>query len=362
MIFFDKYVSNTTAGSANQLFCRDRKGVGRVFYRLFQGGKFEYSFLFSNIVDSTFSTGAISQKNHVCDEWKISHLSWCVGKTCNPNELPQNGFCQLTFDGKKEKNVMPGEFFCTDDVEIEAETGDFLCLEIAFEGAEIPFHQEINIPTFVLDNGVFVPHKKMPVPQMIGCNRCVKKRIAFLGDSITQGIGTPLNSYAHWNHLIAETLGAEYACWNLGIGYARTGDAASNGSWLFKAKQNDVVLVCLGVNDVMYGISAEEIKSNLQVIVRYLKEAGCAVVLQTLPPFDYDPEKELRWREVNRYILEELSLECTFVFDVVSILGDAEQPTHAKFGGHPNGEGCRLWADALLPRLQNLFDIYESMN
>ena len=94
-------------------------------------------------------------------------MFYCVGKDCNPNQLPKDCFHRITFDGKIEKDVMPGGFFCTDPVEIQAEIGDFLCLEISFEGAEIPFHQEINIPTFVLENGKFLPHKKIPIPQII---------------------------------------------------------------------------------------------------------------------------------------------------------------------------------------------------
>ena len=35
-------------------------------------------------------------------------------------------------------------------------------------------------------------------------------RVLLIGDSITQGIGTKLNSYLHWNAILSEKLGEEY--------------------------------------------------------------------------------------------------------------------------------------------------------
>ena len=138
---------------------------------------------------------------------------------------------------------------------------------------------------------------------MIGVDRKAQKRIAFLGDSITQGIGTSVNSYAHWNAVFAEKLGSDYSYWNLGLGYGRADDAASDGIWLFKAKQNDIVFVCFGVNDILQGYNADEIKKNLQLIVDKLHEAGIVVIVQTVPPFDYSPEHQIIWDNVNNFIV-----------------------------------------------------------
>ena len=348
MDFFAKYVSNTTAGSGNQTFFTDGDGVGRVFYRLFCGGKFQYSLLFSNILDSTFADGSISRKNQLCKPWVLRHAAYCVTKDCSV-QLKDSLFRPLTFLGKREKTVMPGEFFFTDEVEIEAEAGDYLCIEISFRGSMLPKHEEINIPTYVLKDGSFVPSKDMPVPLMVGCNRQVKKRVAYLGDSITQGIGTELNSYAHWNHRVSQMLGNDYAYWNLGIGYGRAEDAASDGAWLYKASQNDCVIVCFGVNDILQYADGEAIKAHLTKIIRLLKERGAQVILQTIPPFEYQESKVPVWRELNRYIREELSKHCDAVFDVVPILGQKEHPDKPRYGGHPNAEGCRAWAKALSP-------------
>lgn len=356
MDFFEKYVSNTTAGSANQTVFFHGDGVGRVFYRLFCGGKFRYSFLFSNAVDSTFADGSISWCNRPCETWTLRAAACAVVKTYRGPEVPEGAWQKLTFSGESSKQVAPGEFFSSDPVEIEADAGEYLCVELSFAGQTVPCHEEILVPTFVQENGEFVPSKKMPVPQMVGCDRPVKKRVAYLGDSITQGIGTEPNSYTHWNHLVSEALGTEYAFWNLGIGYGRAADASTDGSWLYKAAQNDCIVVCFGVNDIFWYGDTEAIKGHLYNIVSLLKQRGLKVILQTTPPFNYDERTGNIWREVNRYIKEDLAQLCDGVFDVVPILGDPTHPEWAVYGGHPNAEGCRAWAQALIPAVKQVLE------
>lgn len=347
MIYFEKYVSNTLAGSANQSWFESDGNVltGRVFYKVFAGGKFNYSFLFTNIIDSTFSDGTHSHRNLVCDQWEIVSASVCV---C---EKTENESCKdfkiITFGGEKSKTVMPGEFFATDAVEIVAEKDEYICLQLQVKGKMMPYHHEIIIPVFVKEGNEWKENVELPVPAMVGCDRTPKLRVGFLGDSITQGIGTEVNSYKHWNAVLADMLGEENSYWNLGIGFARGNDAATDGAWLFKAKQTDAVVVCVGVNDTCRGHSAELIKSDIKTIVQKLRNAGCRVLVQTLPPFDVEGEKEKTRIEVNRFILNELDADA--IFDNNTILADGNRSV---YGGHANAEGCKKWAEALCPVME----------
>lgn len=350
MNFFKKYSSNTLAGSGNQYIfkCTNSEtiNVGRIYYKTFSGGKYNYSFLFSNITDSTYSDGSLSHKNFICDSWDIVALRVGVCQKCSATHAVEPvSFVDATFDSKKSKRVNPGEFFCTDAIELDVKKDEYLCLEISFRGKTIPYHEESIIPSFVFSSGQWIPSKRTPFPGLIGCDRSVDKKIAFLGDSITQGIGTEVNSYEHWNARLAEMLGDKYAYWNLGIGYGRADDAASDGAWLYKAKQNDIVFVCYGVNDILQGFTAERIKKNLEIITSKLKECDIKVILQTIPPFDYDEENTKTHNEVNHFITNELSSYVDAVFDVIPILSKNKNETNmAKFGGHPNSEGCKIWA------------------
>ncbi len=357
MEFFNQYTSNTLAGSGNQSFFvnanPEKIFKSRTFYKVFCGGEYNYSFLFSNIMDSTYADGSVSHKNLIIDSWNIHKVRIGIVDFCNEKIMNEPHYMQdVTFGGKIEKTVNPGEIFCTDKVKLSPKKGEYICLEIAFSGAMIPNHEESIIPSFVFENGEWIPSKTHPFASMIGCDRKVKRRIAFIGDSITQGIGTDINSYAHWNSIVAENIGTDYAYWNLGLGYGRADDAATDGAWLFKAKQNDVVVVCYGVNDILQGYSAESIKNNLNTIVDKLNNNCRKVIIQTIPPFDYCNEKIEIWNSVNDYILNILSQKTELVFDCTKILSKSESEPHlAAYGGHPNAEGCKIWGDKLTVEL-----------
>ena len=266
MNYFNKYTSNTIAGSGNQLcFSTDgNKITSRVYYKISAGGTYNYSILFSNIIDSTFNDGLLCHKNFVIDEWFIhsARIGKCKSfpkgeiEALQPErDIVTTDFVQLTFDQKYEKTVSPGGFFASDPIQYDFMKDEYLCLELTYSGEHIPYHYETILPVYTNNGEEWKYTNLMPLASMIGCDRKVKSRIAFMGDSITQGCGTAKNGYEHWNACLADKLGEDYAYWNLGLGYGRADDAASDGAWLYRAKQNDIVFVCYGVNDIIQGFT-----------------------------------------------------------------------------------------------------------
>ena len=362
MHYFDCFTSNTCAGSGNQLLFDTDPGeirTGRLYYKVFARGRYSYSVLFSNTVDSTFADGSQCCRNTLGGHWEIleARAAVCPGDVLgedveskaaaawiNDREL---AFVPLTFDGSAGKAVSPGEFFHCDPVELEFAAGDYLCVELVFRGSGIPYHEESQLPVYIKRSGGWEYCKHLPFASMVGCDRPVKQRIGFLGDSITQGCGTGVNTYVHWNAVLANRLGADDAYWNLGLGYGRANDAATDGVWLNRAKHNDVVVVCYGVNDIFQLGDENRLMADLEKIVDCLNAAGVKVVLQTIPPFDYEGKNIMIWQRVNDHIRDALSKKVSMIFDVVPWLGQDEQPHMAKFVGHPNAEGCAVWANAL---------------
>ena len=346
--FYQTYSSDCTAGSANQLLAKLDEPVlrtGRNYYRLSHGGR-NYALLFSNTIDSTFSDGSISRANDVGGRWLIHQMR--VGLCAASGEEPSDWHI-VTFDGKSEKVVEGPGAFCTDPIPLQAKAGDVLCYEICFEGACFPYHEEIVLPVTVWNGFEFELNKQVPVPLMIGSDRAVTTRYGFIGDSITQGCGTPVDSYTHWVAKIAEGLPESYSVWDLGIGYARGYDAATDGDWLGRAKTCDTVHVCFGVNDINKGRTAEQVMEDLRTIVLSLKAAGCRVILFTVPPFDMVEQKKDYWYEVNAAIRGELGAVADAVFDFAKVVGQEAPNEHcAKYGGHPNVEGCAVAAEVYL--------------
>ncbi len=352
MRYFEKFTSNTLAAGGNQSFFHPQgERVGRVYYNVFCGGYYRYAFLFSDVIDSTYADGSVSRSEDVCGGYTITRLS--VGVCDAPSDSP--ALQPVTFKSAASCTLKTGETVSTDAVALSAETGQYLCVEIGFCGNTVPCHTETQIPVFVKEGDAFVPSYEVPLPGMVGCDRPVKHRVAFLGDSITQGIGVEPNSYAHWNAVLAEQIGTENSYWNLGLGFGRAMDAAKNGAWLNKAKHADVVTVCFGVNDLGRNRTAEQIVGDLAFIIKTLQESGCRVLLQTVPPFEYSPETHAKWEQVNHTLRTVLRHRADAFFDVESALGSDS----TRFGGHPNAEGCRLWANGLKKPLADLLDTLD---
>lgn len=338
--FFGTFASDCAAGCGNQLLIRLKKPVtkaGRCWFRLSRGGK-NYALLFSNQIDSTYDDGSISKVNEIGADWEIGEIR--VGLCAKQGEEPAH-WHTVTFEGSVKKQVSGKEPFATDPVPLNARAGDWLCYEITLTGSCYPYHEEAVL--------TMVPDKQIPLPLMIGSDRKVTEKIGFLGDSITQGCGTEDDSYTHWVAKIAEKLPETCSAWNLGIGYARASDAATDGGWLARAKQCDIVHICFGVNDVLRGRTAQQILQDLGDIIRKLKTAGCRVILLTLPPFDLEGEPLQHWQSVNDTIRESLWQTADGLFDIAAVLGQPVPNQHrCVYGGHPDAEGCQAVADVYL--------------
>lgn len=358
MGWFDTYVSNTLGSTGCQVhFDADEVQTGRIYYKLFSGGKFRYSLFFSNTIDSTYKPEYQSYANLLCGQWDI--LDAAVG-ICSSVSMEVAGevtdFTPLTFDGAQQKTVMPGESFFSDPVELAGKKGQYLCYQITYTGKMLPYHLESVLPTFVKKDGAWIPDKKVPVPSMIGCDRKVAAKIGYLGDSITQGIGTPPNGYDHWSALVSEAIGDRYSYWNLGIGYGRGQDAASDGAWLSKAKEMDAVVVAYGSNDVGRGRTLEQMKQDMTAIVDKLKSVGIPVFLISVPPFNWKDDFLERWNGINDYLIHTLSKKADGFLDIAPLLTSKEEAGVAIYGTHPNEEGCKIWADAMFPPFQKFLE------
>ncbi len=353
------YASNTLAGASNQAIRgseEQKKRKSYIFYKIQAGGSFEYTLLFSSVTDGTSRMGFAP--NTVCDSWEI--LSARVGRL---SEFPEGDveqliphkdffpedFKSLTFDGKAGYAPSGAEIFKCDPITLEFKKGEYLCLELETLATYFPCHPELWIASYVFEDGRWSYSPETPLAIMIGCRRYRSRgRIAFLGDSITQGIGPRKNGYENWCARLAEHLGDRFTYYNLGIGYGCAKDVAEGGVWLERAKTADIVFLCFGVNDIEAGRSADEIIGDLKKIIDSLKSAGCRVILQTVPPFNQTGARLEIFKIVNAAIKGELANIADLVFDCTWILSQGERSNNiAHFGGHPNAEGSGIWAEKL---------------
>ena len=358
---FEIYQSNSiTPTACNYALKSGGKAVTKTFRGLFkiqEYGELEYKFYFSNNVDSTFSNGSHSYRNMPTESYKI--ISATVGTTSSPFGTGKiNNPKALTFGGSVTRDVKGGEMFWSDALTLNIPNGHWLIFEWTVEYTVIAATNSENVALalFECTNGSVATTDAAPMPALVGADRGNSIRIAFIGDSITMGIGAGSKNYKGWAAQITERLGTTVSAWNLGVGYARGDDAANSPAWLEKAKNNDVVVICFGVNDINSGPynfsgqrNATDIKNDIAKIAETCADAGAEIIIFTTPPYTYaNSTKVTVWRAlVNQ--LKTLAAEKGYkLFDFAAIVGTEADPSVPAYGGHPNAEGCRIVAEKFI--------------
>jgi len=365
---FRKYVSNVPVGTGNNFIIQKGEPVkfrARAYFRPTVYGSFTWRFFFSNTVDSTFADGRTAYRGRSGGNWRI--LSASLSKAPDSGNdraqdvltkaAPLTDRTAVTFDGSTARDAAPDERFWSDPVSFTVEEGSYLVWEWELEGDGIPFTPDSQLPVFTDWGSGWKFTTDCPLPALLGCDRQVRKRICFLSDSITQGCGTAINGYEMWAAKIAKALGGEYAVWNLGLGYGRGSDCASDGSsWLYKAKQCDTAVLAFGVNDLESGAygrgrgdTAEEFLETTETIIRLLENAGVEVIAGTIPPFSFRPAMTEQWRAANLAILAFAEREGRRLFDIERALdASPDFGNQYQYGAHPDGRGGTAAAEAFL--------------
>lgn len=310
-----------------------------------------WRFSLTNTVDTTWADGSRSHADMSGGTYDIVSAAF----------LNDTASAPVTFDGASGCTVHPDEHLISDVCDIASADSRFItfrwCLRAGRAGAIVPATPNSQaVCAFAPGNATFDPPEAFTdartlegedenmcaLPDLFEAEGAPLRRMTFLGDSITQGVGTRIGYYESWAARIADALSDRYAALNLGLGYAQIADAARNGAWLERARQCDVVNVCLGVNDLLHGDGTQCVE-RLRNAISALKQAHDAprVVLFTTPPFDYEGPDIERWHTLNAAITAPGHLGADDVFDMASVLAlDAANDHMAKYGPHPDGTGC----------------------
>jgi acyl-CoA thioesterase-1 len=181
---------------------------------------------------------------------------------------------------------------------------------------------------------------------------CAEGVVVVLGDSLSAGLGVAVDE-AFPARLQARLRadGYDYRVVNAGVSGDTTAGGLRRVDWVLRAKP-DVVVVALGANDGLRGLSPREMRANLEAIVGRLQAAGARVLLagMRLPPnygADYTKEFEAVFPEVARRAKVPLM---PFLLDGVAADPRLNQPD----GIHPTAAGQQLIADRLWPHLRPL--------
>lgn len=174
----------------------------------------------------------------------------------------------------------------------------------------------------------------------------------FLGDSLTAGYGLPAEeSFPALVVRLLEAEGRSVRIVNAGVSGDTTAGGLRRLDWLLPQKPA-VLVVGLGGNDGLRGLSLRETEENLRAIVVRAKASGVRVLLlgMRLPP-NYGPDYTARFERIYLAIAraERVSL-VPFLLEGVG--GD---PTlNLPDGIHPNRIGHERVAGNVFPVLRDL--------
>ena len=380
-----EYGSATAVSTATNFIMEQETattGTYRTYVRLRETGQLDLKFWHSNAVDSTWDVGNTAKGSMPGGVWVIESAYVAVSGHKRDGSIIPGSAIKVTFDGEVSKEVTPAEKFWSDSVHIDVPAGHDLVFSwtiTASAGRSLPYNTEgLLVSAFEAEGnkadeeqGVLftASENRLVLPAFIGYKKQVREEIVFLGDSITQGVRTRKDGYEYWVSRIADGLGPEYGIWNIGSGWARAYDAATDGPWLAKSKQGSIVAIVLGVNDIDIGSrSADELLADLSIIIRKIKRnperRGVRVILFTVPPFNFTQEREGVWRTVNSTIRTCPPEGTDVVFDIAKVLSCPAPEEHRiqpkfmsnEYDPHPNGIAGKEVADAFLEwfREQNL--------
>lgn len=177
-----------------------------------------------------------------------------------------------------------------------------------------------------------------------------RPRIVAFGNSLTAGLGVAQEeSYPAQLQRKLEETGYSYRVVNAGVSGETTAGGLRRVAWVLNSKPSIVILE-LGGNDGLRGLSLQETKANLERIVQQLQQASVTVVLagMKLPP-NYGMEYTAGFEALYLALAKQYHLT-VIPFFLEGVAGSSA--LNQADGIHPTGEGYRLIVERVFPVLE----------
>jgi acyl-CoA thioesterase-1 len=179
-----------------------------------------------------------------------------------------------------------------------------------------------------------------------------EQTLAVLGDSLTAGFGVgPEEAFPA---LVQERLrreGYDYRVVNAGVSGDTTAGGLRRVDWVLRTRPS-IVIVALGGNDGLRGLSVEAMRENLEQIVTRIRAGGARVLLvgMRVPP-NYGTEYGRAFAAAFPAVARKTGAALMpFLLDGVA--GDPH--LNQADGIHPNAKGQQIVAERLWPYLTPL--------
>ena len=187
------------------------------------------------------------------------------------------------------------------------------------------------------------------IPTKVYCNQ----KIALFGDSLMSGYG--LEKKFHLSTILEKNLKEKGFDVNV-INASVSGDTTSSGlnrlKWLLEKKNIDIVVLCLGANDMLRGIKPSLIKQNLNKILEILQERNITIILAgMLSQEAFGNEYKNKFDSIYPELAKKFQIYyLPFLLEGVALKAEL----NLSDGKHPNQEGIKIISKNLEKKLTDI--------
>lgn len=174
--------------------------------------------------------------------------------------------------------------------------------------------------------------------------------IVILGDSLSSGLGVePEQAYPYLVQAHFKKTGQHHIkIFNGSISGSTTAGALSRLKWYLRVKP-DMLILALGANDGLRGLSTSRMEQNLSSCIELAREKGMTIILagMKMPP-NYGPEYSREFEQAFENLSKKYDLTLIpFLLKDVAGKPDLNQAD----GIHPNADGHKIIARTVLETL-----------
>ena len=182
-------------------------------------------------------------------------------------------------------------------------------------------------------------------------SRSIRGDIVAFGDSLSAGLGAiPEDTYPARLELLLRTAGFDLRVGNAGVIGELSTSARDRVAEVISVGPK-FVLLAFGANDVLQGVSPEEIQKNICFMIRSLKASGIQVLLIGIEADEVKTAYVERLRRMFRTIADEEDVPLVPSM-LNGVLGNRVRMSTD--GVHPNALGYQVVAETILPHLKAL--------
>jgi acyl-CoA thioesterase-1 len=178
------------------------------------------------------------------------------------------------------------------------------------------------------------------------------EKVILFGDSLMAGYGLPKEQ--HLSVILQNSLKLEG--YNIQIINGSVSGSTSAGGlniaeWTLSENNIDLMILCLGANDMLRGIQPSETKQNLEKIIKIAKLKEIEIILAgMLAPTSYGIEYKKRFDQIYLSLSKKHDLKLIpFLLEGVAF----NQSLNLSDGIHPNKDGTIVISDTLKKSILN---------